>query len=65
VRDLHFPDQPRLLVRGYVDRPVLAKTLGLRNDQRIILAQSVGYPKKKRPAGSGISRPRSQHQGLE
>jgi len=40
------PGQPRLLVRGYVDRPVLAKTLGLRNDQRIILAQSVGYPKK-------------------
>jgi len=33
-------------VRGYVDRPALAKTLGLRNDQRIILAQSVGYPKK-------------------
>jgi len=33
-------------VRGYVDRPALAKTLGLRSDQRIILAQSVGYPKK-------------------
>ena len=32
-------------VRGYVDRPALAKTLGLRSDQRIILAQSVGYPK--------------------
>ncbi|MGD1148797.1 MAG: nitroreductase family protein [Thermoanaerobaculaceae bacterium] len=33
-------------VRGYVDRPALAKTFGLRADQRIILAQSVGYPKK-------------------
>ena len=33
-------------VRGYVDRPALAKAFGLRGDQRIILAQSVGYPKK-------------------
>jgi hypothetical protein len=33
-------------VRGSVDRPALAKALGLRADQRIILAQSVGYPKK-------------------
>ncbi len=33
-------------VRGYVDRPALAKTLGLRPDQRILLAQSVGYPAK-------------------
>ncbi len=32
-------------VRGLIDRPALAKTLGLRSDQRIILAQSVGYPK--------------------
>jgi nitroreductase len=33
-------------VRGSVDRPALAKALGLRADPRIILAQSVGYPKK-------------------
>ncbi len=33
-------------VRGMVDRPALAQALGLRPDQRIILAQSVGYPKK-------------------
>ena len=33
-------------VRGYVDRPALAKVLGLRADQRIVLAQSVGYAKK-------------------
>ena len=33
-------------VRGWVERPALAKALGLRPDQRIILAQSVGYPKK-------------------
>ncbi|KPK49317.1 MAG: nitroreductase [Planctomycetes bacterium SM23_25] len=32
------------VVRGMVDRPALAKTMGLRQDQRIILAQSVGYP---------------------
>ncbi len=34
------------VVRGSVDRAPLAKTLKLRPDQRIILAQSVGYPKK-------------------
>ncbi len=33
-------------VRGMVDRPALAKALGLRPEQRIILAQSVGFPKK-------------------
>jgi len=32
------------VVRGMVDRPALAKALGLREDQRIVLAQSVGYP---------------------
>ena len=32
-------------VRGYLDRPALAKALALRPDQRVILAQSVGYPK--------------------
>lgn len=33
-------------VRGWVDRPALARALGLRPDQRIVLAQSVGFPKK-------------------
>ncbi len=34
------------VVRGLVDRPALAKVMRLRPDQRVILAQSVGYPKK-------------------
>jgi SagB-type dehydrogenase family enzyme len=34
------------VVRGSVDRPALAKTLNLQANQKIILAQSVGYPKK-------------------
>ena len=34
------------VVRGSVDRPSLAKVMKLRPDQRITLAQSVGYPKK-------------------
>jgi SagB-type dehydrogenase family enzyme len=33
------------VVRGSVDRPEMAKALRLRPEQRIILAQSVGYPK--------------------
>jgi nitroreductase len=33
-------------VRANIDRPALAKALKLRPDQKIILAQSVGYPKK-------------------
>ena len=33
-------------VRASIDRPVLAKALKLRPEQKIILAQSVGYPKK-------------------
>jgi len=32
------------VVRGSIDRPALAKRMRLRQDQRIILAQSVGYP---------------------
>ena len=32
------------VVRGMVDRPVLAKSVGLKPDQQIILAQTVGYP---------------------
>jgi SagB-type dehydrogenase family enzyme len=34
------------VVRGSVDKPALAKTLNLRSQQKIILAQSVGNPKK-------------------
>jgi len=33
------------VVRGWVDKPVLAKAMKLRNNQKIILAQTVGYPK--------------------
>ncbi len=32
--------------RGMVDRPAVAKAMNLRPDQRIILSQTVGYPKK-------------------
>ncbi len=34
------------VVRGYLDRDMLAKEMGLRSDQKVILAQTVGYPKK-------------------
>jgi nitroreductase len=34
------------VVRGSVDRPALSTALRLRPDQKIILAQTVGYPKK-------------------
>ena len=37
------------VVRGSVDRETLAAALGLAGDQRIILAQSVGYPAGPRP----------------
>jgi SagB-type dehydrogenase family enzyme len=33
------------VVRGILDRPELSKVMKLRLDQKIILAQSVGYPK--------------------
>jgi nitroreductase len=33
-------------VRALIDRLALAKAMSLRTDQRIILAQSVGYPKR-------------------
>lgn len=32
------------VVRGSVDKPALAKKVSFRNDQKIILAQTVGYP---------------------
>jgi SagB-type dehydrogenase family enzyme len=34
------------VVRGSVDKPALEKTMKLRPDQKVILAQSVGYPKE-------------------
>ena len=34
-----------VVVRGSVDRPALAKIMRLRPDQKIILAQTVGYPR--------------------
>lgn len=34
------------VVRGSIDRQSLAKIMRLRPDQKVILAQSVGYPKK-------------------
>jgi len=36
------------VVRAYIDIPALSKAMKLRSDQKIILAQSVGYPKKTR-----------------
>jgi nitroreductase len=35
------------VVRGSIDRAALAKKMNLRPDQKITLAQSVGFPKKK------------------
>jgi nitroreductase len=35
------------VVRAYVDKSALARAMKLRPDQKIILAQTVGYPKKK------------------
>ena len=34
------------VVRGSIDRDAFGKEIGLRPDQKVILAQSVGYPKK-------------------
>lgn len=34
------------VVRGLVDRPALAAAMKLRTEQRIILAQTIGYPKQ-------------------
>jgi nitroreductase len=35
------------VVRGSIDREALAKAMKLRADQKNILAQTVGYPKKQ------------------
>jgi nitroreductase len=40
------------VVRGWVDRPALARLLGLGPDQRIIAAQSVGYPAEQDSGGA-------------
>ena len=34
-----------VVVRGSMDRPSLFQTMTLRPEQRVILAQTVGYPK--------------------
>jgi SagB-type dehydrogenase family enzyme len=34
------------VVRGLIDRPALAEAMGLRSDQRVVLAQTVGYPEE-------------------
>ena len=34
------------VVRGSIDKPALEKAMNLRPDQKVILAQTVGYPKK-------------------
>ena len=34
------------MVRAYIDKPALSKALELKRSQQIVLAQSVGYPKK-------------------
>ena len=34
------------VVRGWIDKPALAKTMKLTPDQRVILSQTVGYPKE-------------------
>jgi nitroreductase len=36
------------VVRALIDRPALAKVMGLVPDQKIILSQSIGYPKKQK-----------------
>ncbi|MDM8552237.1 SagB/ThcOx family dehydrogenase [Desulfobacterales bacterium HSG2] len=33
------------VVRGWIDKPALSEKINLRKDQRVILAQTVGYPK--------------------
>lgn len=49
------------VVRASIDSPALAKAMGLRNEQRIVLAQSVGVPKEKagtaKPAAKRIPSP--------
>jgi nitroreductase len=34
------------VVRGFIDKAALAKAMNLKDNQKIILAQTVGYPKE-------------------
>jgi hypothetical protein len=44
------------VVRGLIDRPALAKRMGLNPSQRVILAQTVGYAANGRlPAGNSAA----------
>jgi nitroreductase len=36
------------VVRGAIDKPALAKAMKLRSDQKVILSQTVGYPKEQK-----------------
>lgn len=45
------------VARAWVDRPVLAHILGLRKSQRIILAQTVGFPGPAMRAAPPVDRP--------
>ena len=36
------------VVRAYVDRDALSETMKLRDDQKIVLAQSIGYPMERK-----------------
>ena len=38
------------VVRGLIDRPALAKAMKLRPEQKVILAQTVGWPKEGKQA---------------
>ena len=39
------------VVRGAIDRPALTQAMKLRDDQKVLLAQSVGYPRDVSPGG--------------
>jgi nitroreductase len=41
------------VVRGYVDKEALAKTMGLGEHQKVVLAQTVGYPKAEEAEEEG------------
>ena len=35
------------VIRAWIDRAAIADALGLTHDQQVLLAQTVGYPKRK------------------
>jgi SagB-type dehydrogenase family enzyme len=39
------------VVRGWLERPALAKAMKLRAEQKIVLAQTVGYPRSQKAGG--------------